>query len=107
MRECCVSADEDMACLLECRCHGLARPTSKAIDQKIALFAFLRFILGDKPVSIKVDVYAQCQVVMLILGLSECLLFVWQLESTTVFTIKQNSFGWCSLTLRVLSQIHH
>jgi len=78
---------------------------AKHFIQKITLSAFLRFNLGDKAVSVKADAYAQCQVVLLTLGLSECLLFVWQLESTAVFTIRQDP-DWCCLMLRVLSQIH-
>jgi len=64
----------------------------------------LRFILGDKPASVTADVYAQCQVVLLTLGLPECLLYVWQLENTSVFTVKKNS-DWCALMLKVCSRL--
>jgi len=92
----------------ECLClHIYSFPVSasKAFYPKYNPLAFLRFFLGNKAVSVKADAYAQCQVVLLTLGLPECLLFVWQLESTAVFTIRQDP-DWCSLMLRVLSQIH-
>ena len=65
----------------------------------------LRYLLQDKHVQVKTDVFARCQVVLMTSGLSECRLLFWQLNCIKCFTVKRDD-GWCGMMLRVLAQIY-